>query len=123
METTTTKVLEFFGSSDDNFSLDIDGKPVEEVSAYETFGTYKVSLPDGSGWYVTGYYSPPPAENGCWLVGMSPIHEEGYAPQFPVTIEQDDYTPRLALTVPSDAVVSVWREIDEESPRKEWVAI
>lgn len=74
-------LLEFYGSSDDNFCYDIDEKYGDEVGCFDSFGIYRIEIPNENPFLVVGRYSPKGTKSGCWMIGLCQVDEDINIPE------------------------------------------
>lgn len=111
-----TKMIHFYGSSDDNFVYEVyqNGKRVkaDEIGCYEKQAVFQVgNKPEGM--KVIGQYIKP----GVWMVGIAPLDDEDsrIPSEWINRIYQDGYTSRLILDeVPAHVQVGTETEMDPD---------
>jgi hypothetical protein len=98
------RVLEFFGSSDDNACWydRVDGKQkhADEIGVYDRMARIRVSN-EHAGLIVCMEYIDP----GVWMVGVAQLEEDVGLPDWPFNISARGYTTVLEITVPPDVKV------------------
>lgn len=105
------RLFEFYGSSDDNFIVSVNGRGIEEVGCYEKDGVYKLVTPDIRGIYVIGRYAPEIVNVGCWSIGVCPLDEDFDIPAWTVRpFRNKDYSTVLGIECPDD--VELWQVVD-----------
>lgn len=99
-----TRVLKFYGASDDLFEIEgtTKGEP-EEIGCYDRPGAVKVYDRQGNGLIVTGLYIDP----GVWSIGIAPMEENQPLPGWPHSYGPSarGYSALLTIDAPDDAIV------------------
>jgi hypothetical protein len=109
-----SRLIEFYGYSDDNFAWSTIGERKYDGSAQDNCATgrplvWKVTAGD-EGLFVWGLYMPkdaPESTPGCWVVGVQPLDEGVPLPDWQMTLTARDYTTVLMMAVPDGAKVEV----------------
>lgn len=104
-----TKILQFYGASDDNFCYAVNGKSYDEIGCFEAkpFAVIK-SESTGEGMIITGNYS---LNQTCtWSIGVSQLEEDAPLPDWLIQFTAEGYTTKCHVEVPIDATVELKAE-------------
>lgn len=101
---TETKKLTFYGSSDDNFGYDVDGKGGDEIDCFEAIAAFRITDGDET-MDIVGAYAMWPKCGAVWMVGVAQREEGENLPGWPIEITAEGYTTQLTVTVPVGAEV------------------
>ncbi|WP_052062023.1 hypothetical protein [Rhodococcoides fascians] len=102
----TTKPISFEGASDDIAYVTVDGRP-DEYDAYEGANAQFHIISRSGQMQVTVALDD---NSGCWGITVGQTDEAHPLPSWPVNVVQSkdtDYSSRLTVTAPHDAVLVV----------------
>lgn len=113
------RLFEFYGSSDDNFCVSVNGSPLEEVGCYDKPGVFRLVGSDGEGMYIVGHYTVNDIPVGCWCVGAMPLDEDERMPEWPLRpLRNAGYSTVLGIECPDDAELQMLMTV--ETSQEEW---
>ena len=118
-----TKILTFWGYSDDNFAYAVNGTGFDEVGCVDSTGAFEISHA-GESVVVFGAYASWPNSNGVWGVGVAQSNEDAPLPLWPIALgqwEAQGWLPGTARLIskrsvrtsgtPEHAQNLVWRDL------------
>ncbi|KWT98147.1 MULTISPECIES: hypothetical protein [unclassified Variovorax] len=95
------KTLRFYGQSDDQFNLDINGRYVAQVNASQRLAHYRIESPEGE-FIVHATFAPEQLPSDTWAIGVAAGSAGKRLPAWPMRFEQD---ASLVIEAPDEAVV------------------
>jgi len=107
------KMISFYGSSDDNFGYDVNGKGGDEIGCYNKAARFTV-VSGVDSLQVYGIYAPDVVEGSVWVVGVALADEDIPLPNWPMyySVNQNGYSVQLNIDCPDD--VKIIRSSGEE---------
>lgn len=101
--------LTFYGSSDDNFCVNINDRGHDEIGCYGTSAVFEVSDGVGNWVYVVGQYAPK-GVGAVWAIGLA-LHEEDVPiPPWRIEYSAEGYSPQLNIYLPNGFTVDAVRK-------------
>jgi hypothetical protein len=103
-DTSTTKTVTFYGSSDDNFCYSDPLSQCDEIGCFCKLGCAIIKSPStGEGLAVIGAY----VLNGTWSMGVAQLDEDAALPQWKIDFTWEGYTTMIHIDVPLDVTVEL----------------
>ena len=103
--------LSFYGCSDDTFGeYGVTGDDVDNCGSCEPIQCV-IDCGQRGRLMVIGQYSRASAGNGCWMVGVSKVHEYDEWPDWSVRVEycgEVEYSPKLIVDIPTGPFDLEW---------------
>lgn len=109
-----SKMLSFYGSSDDNFCYDVNGRGGDEIGCFGKAARFTVTDGEHSV-QVYGTYAPDVVIGGVWVVGIALADEGKPLPPWPISfgVYENGYSVMLNIDCPDN--VKVMRDGEGEN--------